>query len=205
MQSRVDEYINSQQSWSNELKRLRNIILTTGLNEDFKWRHPCYTLNGKNILLLFEDRDHCGLNFFKGVLLKDHSGLLYKQTENMQTDRQLRFMSSDQIIRMEEIIRSYITEAIKIELEAKTVTMKKTEDYPVPSELQELLDSNSEFRKSFEKLTPGRQRGYLLHFSAPKQSKTRYSRIERSMDRVLMTVYVDFQNVCQTVMDPTNG
>ncbi|MEP6987995.1 MAG: YdeI/OmpD-associated family protein, partial [Chloroflexota bacterium] len=146
---------------------------------------PCYASEGKNIVLMHGFKDYCALLFFKGVLLKDPAGILISQTENTQSTRQIRFTSLEQIVEMENTIKDYIDEAIAVEKAGLEVNMKRTADFFVPDEFQQKLDENPALKTAFEALTPGRQRGYLLYFSAPKQSKTRDSRIEKSTPRIL--------------------
>ncbi|KAB1069832.1 hypothetical protein F6U93_03205 [Tamlana haliotis] len=178
----VQQYLNSQQKWQKELIALRDIILSCGLQEGFKWKHPCYTHEGKNVVLIHEFDSYCGISFFKGVLLDDSETLLIKQTENMQTARQMRFTDLAEIIELEPVIKQYLKEAI--EKSGQKVAMKKTSDYEVPEELEQVFKENTAFQEAFEALTPGRQRGYLLYFSKAKQSKTKTARIEKNIQRI---------------------
>ena len=160
-------------------------MLDTGLTEDFKWMHPCYTLNGKNVVLIHGFKEYCALLFFKGALLEDTDGVLIQQTENVQSGRQIRFTSSEQVIKLKPVIRKYVREAIEIEKSGKKIELKKTPDYEIPVEFQTRLDEDPELKNAFESLTPGRQRAYLFYFSTAKQPKTRISRIEKHVDRIL--------------------
>jgi uncharacterized protein YdeI (YjbR/CyaY-like superfamily) len=166
-------------NWQKELVSLRLILLQCGLNEEVKWSHPCYTFNGKNLIMLYAFKEYCAITFFNGALLQDNSNLLVQQTENVQSGRQMRFNSSQTIIDNEATIKAYIFEAIEVEKAGIKIEPKKTEDYPVPEELTIEFEKSSEFKKAFRALTPGRQRGYLLHFAQPKQSTTRTNRIEK--------------------------
>ncbi|MGC5774110.1 YdeI/OmpD-associated family protein [Paenibacillus pabuli] len=182
---KVDAYIGKIKTWKEESKKLRQIILDCELTEDFKWMHPCYTLNGKNIVLIHGFKEYCAILFIKGALLKDTHGLLVQQTDNVQAGRKIRFTNLQQILEQEDMLKSYIQEAIEVEQAGLQVEKKKTEDYAVPDELQQQFDANPAFQEAFAALTPGRQRAYLHYFSQPKQSKTKVSRIEKSMQPIL--------------------
>ena len=181
---KVDEFLNGVDQWQEELKRLRELILDCGLVEDFKWKHPCYTYKGKNIILIHGFKNYCALLFNKGVLLQDTTQILIQQTENTLSARQIRFTSVDQIENQKTIIKQYILEAIEVEKLGLKVKVKKVTDFETPNELKQKFKENPEFKKAFKGLTPGRQKGYLLHFSKPKQSKTRISRIDKNKDRI---------------------
>lgn len=185
MNKEVDKYLKGLEKWRVELTKLREIALECGLNEDFKWMHPSYSDNGKNIVLIHEFKDYCAILFQKGALLKDPKNILVQQTKNTQSARQIRFTNPKQIDGLEKTIKEYINEAIEIEKSGRKVEMKKTSDYEVPNELEVKFAENPDFEKAFKKLTAGRQKGYLLHFSKPKQSKTKTSRIEKNMERIL--------------------
>ena len=180
----VDAFLAKAKKWRSEMVALRAIVLDRGLTEELKWRQPCYTVNGANVVIISGFKEYCALNLFKGALLNDPSGVLVRPGENTQSGRQIRFTSVEQIVEMEPILKAYLDEAIAVEQAGLQVEQKQTEDYPVPDELQSMLDELPEFKASFEALTPGRQRGYLLHFAAAKQSKTRTSRIEKHMQRI---------------------
>lgn len=180
----VDTLLSTASSWPAERHRLRAICLDSPLAEEVKWRQPCYTLGGKNVAILGAFKEYAALMFFKGVLLKDEHGLLHQAGEHTQSARQMRFTSVEQIDDLEPTIRAYIAEAIEIERAGRTVRLKTTHDYAVPDELQERLDTDAEFRTAFEALTPGRQRGYILHIAGAKQSVTRSARIEKHWPRI---------------------
>ena len=182
--SKAEAFVRRSAKWQNELARLRAIILDCGLDEALKWGVPCYTLAGNNIVLIHEFKEYCAILFFKGALLSDPYGLLIQQTENVQATRQLRFTTVDEVLEREDIIKEYIHEAIAAEQAGLKVPMKETSEFRVPKEFQEKLDEIPELKTAFEALTPGRQRGYLLYFAAPKQSKTREARIEKCMQQI---------------------
>ncbi|WP_121666564.1 YdeI/OmpD-associated family protein [Mesonia aquimarina] len=181
---KVDQYIEKIKNWKEETILLREICLECGLEEDFKWMHPCYTYQGKNIVLIHGFKDYCALLFHKGVLLNDTHQILIQQTENVQAARQIRFINLKEIIDLKSAIKAYIFEAVEVEKRGLKVKKKKTSAYKIPQELKEALDNNPELKTAFNKLTPGRQRGYLLYFSQAKQSKTRISRIEKSIPNI---------------------
>lgn len=185
MNPKVDFYFSKAHAWQEELAQLRMIVLDCGLVEELKWGVPCYTFQKSNILLLHVFNDYCALLFVKGALLSDADGLLHQQTENTQAARQLRFTSVQEIGEMTPTIKAYIFEAIEVEKVGLKVTFKPTTDYPIPDEFQHKLDEIPALKTAFEALTPGRQRAYILHFSAPKQATTRASRVEKSMPQIL--------------------
>ena len=172
-------------TWQEELKALRVILLDGGLTEELKWRVPCYTFEKNNIVLLSAFNDYCALSFVKGVLLKDANNILIQQTENTQAARQIRFTNVQEIHEMESILKAYLDEAIEVEKSGLKVNYKKMAEFIIPEELQRELDESPDLKTAFEALTPGRQRGYLLYFSAPKQSKTRVSRVEKYRQKIL--------------------
>ncbi len=180
-----DFFFAKQSQWQNCYTKLRELALSTILVEELKWGKPCYTLNSNNVFLIHGFKDYCAILFHKGVLLKDAQQLLIQQTENVQSARQLRFSSLEEIIEKETLISEYITEAITNEQQGKQVALKETKDYPTPQELTTAFKQDSTFKSAFEKLTPGRQRGYLLYFSGAKQSKTRETRIEKYYQHIL--------------------
>ncbi len=186
MNPKVDLFLDKAQQWSSEMSLLRNIALECNLVEGFKWMHPCYTFNNSNVVLIHDFKDYCALLFHKGALLKDPDNILIQQTENVQAARQLRFTNSQQIIDLEPIIKAYIFEAIEVEKAGLKIEYKPIKEYEVPVELQSILDELPELKEAFEALTPGRQRGYLLHFSQPKQSKTRTTRVEKCIPKILV-------------------
>ncbi|MFF2089391.1 YdeI family protein [Paenibacillus sp. NPDC058174] len=183
--SKIDPYFKKLKNWKEEFELLREIVLDCEVTEDFKWMHPCYTYDNKNVVLIHEFKDYCALLFHKGVLLKDPHGILVQQTENVQAARQIRFTSLQAIDEMQLIIKDYIDEAIEIEKAGLKVEMKKNTEYTVPEELDNKFAEIPDLKTAFEALTPGRQRGYLLYFSSAKQSKTRESRIEKYIPHIL--------------------
>lgn len=185
MNPRVDAYLGNVKSWREEFETLRAIILDCQLTEELKWGVPCYTSQGANVVLMHGFKEYCALLFFKGALLKDAEGILLAQTENVQAGRQVRFTNVQEVVELEATLRSYIHEAIEVEKSGLKIPLKKTEDFAIPEEFQKKLDEMSSLRRAFEALTPGRQRAYLLHFSAPKQSKTRESRVEKCVPQIL--------------------
>ena len=172
-------------SWRQELAKLREIIVDCGLREELKWRVPCYTFQKSKIVLLSAFKEYCALTFFKGALLKDAKGILIQQTENVQAARQMRFTDVREIVAMEPILRAYIAEAIAVEKAGLEVNYKKTSEFIIPEEFQNKLAEIPGLKTAFAALTPGRQRAYLLHFSAPKQSKTREARVAKCMQQIL--------------------
>ncbi|MBG9455740.1 hypothetical protein ABE61_17180 [Lysinibacillus sphaericus] len=185
MNPKVDEFLNKAKKWQEEYSVLRNIVLDCELTEEFKWMHPCYTLENKNVVLIHGFKDYCALLFHKGALLKDSHGILIQQTENVQAARQIRFTSAQEIVGMETIIKDYIHQAIEVEKAGLEVPMKEHQEYIIPEELDNKFNELPALKKAFEGLTPGRQRAYILHFSQPKQSKTRVSRIEKYTQHIL--------------------
>ena len=182
---KVDEFLSKAKTWQEEYKILRNIILECELTEEFKWMHPCYTLNDKNVVLIHGFKEYVALLFHKGALIKDPQGILVQQTENVQAARQIRFTNAQQIIDMEAVIKTYIKDAIAIEEAGLEVELKKNEEYSVPEELQTKFAEIPALKSAFEELTPGRQRAYLLHFSQAKQAKTRAARVEKYVQHIL--------------------
>lgn len=185
MNPKVDEYLGKVKKWQDELVRLREIVLDCQLVEELKWKVPCYTINGKNIVLIHAFKEYCALLFMKGSLLNDSKNILFQQTDNVQSGRQIRFTNIQEIIDLEADLKACIFEAIEVEKAGLKIEYKKTEDFEMPEEFQIVLNENQEIKAAFEALTPGRQKGYLLHFSGAKQSATRSSRIENSIDRIL--------------------
>jgi uncharacterized protein YdeI (YjbR/CyaY-like superfamily) len=185
MNPKVDEYLRKAKKWREEFEKLRMIVLDCGLTEELKWGCPCYTFQKSNIVLIHGFKEYCALLFFKGVLLKDANGILIQQTENVQAGRQIRFTNVREIVEMEPILKAYIDEAIEVEKAGLKVNFKKTSEFKVPEEFQNKLDETPALKKAFAALTPGRQRGYIFYFSAPKQSKTRESRVEKCMQQIL--------------------
>jgi uncharacterized protein YdeI (YjbR/CyaY-like superfamily) len=184
MNPKVDFYFRNAQ-WQEEIGKLRTIVLDCGLNEELKWGVPCYTFEKKNIVLIHVFKEYCALLFFKGALLHDPRGILVQQTENVQAARQIRFTNVKEIVKLKSSIKAYIYEAIEVEKAGLKVTYKKATEFNMPEEFQKKLNKNAALKTAFYALTPGRQRAYLLHFSQPKQAKTRESRVEKSMPQIL--------------------
>lgn len=182
---KVDFYFEKAGQWRDEFEKLRTIALDCDLTEELKWGNPCYTLEQSNIVLMHGFKEYCALLFFKGALLQDPEGILVQQTKNVQATRQIRFTNVQDIVEMEPILRAYIRQAIDVEKAGLTVEFKETAEFAMPEEFQSKLDDIPALKTAFEALTPGRQRAYLLHFSSPKQSKTREARIEKAMPQIL--------------------
>jgi uncharacterized protein YdeI (YjbR/CyaY-like superfamily) len=179
MNPKVDFYFDKAEKWRTVIERLRTIALDCPLAEELKWGCPCYTFEGTNIVLIHVFKEYCALLFFKGVLLSDPNNMLIQQTKNVQAARQIRFTDLKEIVKSERAIKAYIYEAIEVERAGLKVKLKKAEEFPMPEEFKLRLDKKPALKKAFYALTPGRQRGYLLHFAAPKQSKTREARIDK--------------------------
>ncbi|MEG0851530.1 MAG: YdeI/OmpD-associated family protein [Flavobacterium sp.] len=182
---KVDFYFDKVEKWQKELEQLREIALDCQLTEELKWGTPCYTLGKSNIVLIHEFKEYCAFLFFKGALLKDTDGILIQQSENVQAARQIRFTNLKEIIDQKTILKTYIYQAIEIEKAGLKVELKETTDFEVSAEFQAKLDEMPNLKEAFQTLTPGRQRAYLLHFSQPKQSKTRESRVEKNIPQIL--------------------
>ena len=185
MNPKVDTFLSKAKQWQKEFEKLRMIILDSGLTEELKWGVPCYTLDSTNIVLIHGFKKYCALLFFKGALLKDVNGILIKQTESVQAARQIRFTDIREIIEMEPILNAYINEAVKVEKAGLKVNFKKTSEFTIPEEFQKKLTEIPVLKTAFDALSPGRQRAYLLYFSAAKQSKTRASRVEKYIPKIL--------------------
>ena len=185
MNPKVDFYFTKAGKWQEEIRRLRTIVLDCGLTEELKWGCPCYTIEKTNIVLIHVFKEYCALLFFKGSLLDDSEGILVQQTKNVQVARQMRFTSVREIVQKKSIIKAYIFEAIEVEKSGLKPKLKKTTEYSIPEEFQKKLDKTPSLKTAFKALSPGRQRGYILYFSAPKQAKTRVSRVEKSMKQIL--------------------
>ncbi|MFF2858241.1 YdeI family protein [Peribacillus sp. NPDC058002] len=182
--TKVYLFLSKYKNWQEEYGTLRNIVLDCDLTEEFKWMHPCYTFEKKNIVLIHGFKEYCALLFHKGALLQDTHGILIQQTENVQGARQIRFTNVQEIVATETILKAYIHEAIEVE-KAGLEVIKNNAEFIVPEELQNKFDEIPALKNAFEALTPGRQRAYILHFSQPKQSKTRESRVEKCMQKIL--------------------
>ena len=184
MNPKVDEFLDKAPKWQLEMKKLRMIVLDCMLTEEFKWKQPCYTFNNSNVLIIGGFKDYCLISFLKGSLLKDDNGLLIKPGEHSQSGRYMKFTNTHEIETIESILKAYIFEAIEVEKTGVKVNFKPVSDYSIPEELTTIFTENSAFKLAFEALTPGRQKAYILHFSALKQSKTRVSRIEKYMNQI---------------------
>jgi uncharacterized protein YdeI (YjbR/CyaY-like superfamily) len=182
---KVDFYFAKGKPWQKELEQLRAIALDCGLDEDLKWGCPCYTFQKKNIVLIHVFKEYCAFLFFKGALLNDPEGILIQQTKNVQVPRQARFTNAREIVKLATVLKAYIYEAIEVEKAGVKVELKKPSEFAMAEEFQKKLDEMPKLKTAFEALTPGRQRAYLLHFSAPKQSKTRESRVEKCIPQIL--------------------
>ena len=185
MNPKVDFYFIKEKKWQSELEKLRTIILDCGLTEELKWGQPCYTFQESNIVLIHGFKEYCAILFIKGALLKDAKGLLIQQTKNVQAARQIRFTNVREIVEMEAILKAYLYEAIELEKSGLNVNFKKTTEFIIPEEFQNKLDEIPALKSAFNALTPGRQRAYLLYFSAPKQSKTREARVDKCAEQIL--------------------
>lgn len=186
MNAQAERFFEKAKKWKEEFDLLREIVCENkSLNEDYKWMHPCYTFQGKNIVLIHGFKEYCALLFHKGALIRDTKNILIQQTENVQGARQIRFTNAEQIIKQKSVIKDYIKQAIEIEKSGKKIELKKVVDYPVPQEFQQVLDEDKTFNQAFYSLTPGRQKGYLFYFNQAKQSKTRQARIEKYFLQIL--------------------
>jgi len=185
MNAKVDFFFNKSSKWQKEYEQLRKIALGCGLTEELKWGCPCYTFEKGNIVLIHGFKEYCGLLFFKGALLQDAKNILIQQSKNVQSARQARFTNLNEITKLKPILKAYILEAIGIEKAGLKVELKKTKEYEIPEEFRKKLIENPDLKKAFKSLTPGRQRGYLLYFSQPKQSKTRELRVEKYTPLIL--------------------
>ena len=185
MNPKVDTYISELSKFKTEIEQLRAIVLDCGLVEELKWGVPCYMYQKTNIIMLGTFKEFCIISFLKGVLLHDAEGILTQQGENVQSGRVIKFTDAKEIVKLKATIKAYIFEAIEIERAGLKVEMKKTEEFDVPEELTSILKKDAKFKKAWEGLTPGRQRGYLLHFSGSKNSQTRQSRIEANTSRIM--------------------
>jgi uncharacterized protein YdeI (YjbR/CyaY-like superfamily) len=182
---KVDLYFSEATRWQKEIEKLRTIILECGLTEEFKWGKPCYTFQEKNVVVIQGFKEYCALLFFKGVLLKNADGVLIKTGENTRVGRQIRFTDAREITKMKTILKATIYEAIEVEKAGLKVKVEKNTDHKIPEEFKDKLTEIPALKKAFYALTPGRQRGYIFYFSAPKQSKTRVSRVEKYMKQII--------------------
>jgi uncharacterized protein YdeI (YjbR/CyaY-like superfamily) len=185
MNPKADWFFSKDTPWKKEYEKLRTIILDCGLVEELKWGCPCYTFQNSNIILIHGFKEYCAVLFFKGALLNDPNGILIQQTKNVQSARQVRFTNVREIVKMERTLKSYIYEAIEVEKAGLKVKLKKTSEYKIPEEFQKKLNSKPALKTAFNALTPGRQRAYIFYFSQPKLSKTRESRVVKSIPQIL--------------------
>ena len=185
MNPAVDFYFNKATKWQQELEHLRTFVLDCGLTEELKWGVPCYTFEKSNLLLLHVFKEYCAVLFFNGALLKDANGILVQQTENTQAARQIRFIHVREIVELEPVVKAYIYEAIEVEKAGLKVNFKTNAEFNIPEEFQHELAEMPALKTAFHALTPGRQRAYILHFAATKQTKTRVSRVEKCRQQIL--------------------
>ena len=185
MNPSVDFYFIKAKKWQQEQVLLRSIILECAVKEELKWGCPCYTYQSTNVVLIHAFKEYCALLFMKGALLKDSKGILVQQTANVQSARQMRFTNSQEIAKLRTTIKAFIKEAIEVEKKGLKVPLKETADYTLPEEFQQYIDKMPKLKTAFNSLTPGRQRGYLLYFSAPKQTTTKFARIEKLIPDIL--------------------
>lgn len=182
---KVDFFFNKKSKWQEAYEALRAIVLSCGLSEELKWGCPCYTLENSNVVLIHGFKEYAALLFMKGALLKDDKGILVQQTENVQAARQIRFTSATEIVKLKATIKAYIKQAMDVEKAGLKVALKKPEEFKMAEEFRIALRDMPELKTAFHKLTPGRQRAYLLHFSSAKQAKTREARIEKCVPQIL--------------------
>lgn len=175
----------STQFWQEDLTVLRSLCLNAGLKEELKWNHPCYTVNGKNVVLLGAFREYCLMTFFKGSIMSDPLQILEFQGENSRIAKSARIREVGQATVLKATLSAYLEEAIELERSGKQVEKTDVRDYPIPEELASAFKELPELREAFHRLTPGRQRYYLIQFSQPKQSKTREARIQKSIDNIM--------------------
>lgn len=180
----VDVFLSKTDTWQEEFKQLRTIVLDCGLTEEFKWRKPCYTYDGSNVVIIQGFKEYCALMFFKGALLKDPDGIL-ETPGRTQAGRQIRFTSAREIAELEPVVKAYVHEAVEVEKAGLKVDLKKTSEYVIPEEFQNRLDQMPALKTAFDTLTPGRQRAYIVYFSAAKRPQTRQTRVERCVQRIL--------------------
>jgi len=182
---KVDFFFAKGKKWQEEFEKLRMLVLDCGLTEELKWGCPCYTFEKRNIVLIHGFKEYCALLFFKGALLDDPKGFLIQQTKNVQAARQIRFTNAREIVKLKAVLKAYVNQAIDVERAGLKVNFKRTTEFTMPEEFKNRLDDFPALKTAFKALTPGRQRGYLLYFSAPKQSKTREFRVEKYVPQIL--------------------
>lgn len=185
MNSKADFFFNKKSKWQEAYKALRSLLLQSELEETVKWGCPCYTSNGANVVLIHGFRDYCALLFMKGAIMKDPHNLLIQQTPTVQSARQVRFTSIDQVEEKQTVLKAYLEEAIAVEKKGLKVAKKAIGDYKVPQAFSTKLKEMPGVKAAFERLTPGRQRAYLLYFAAPKLAKTQEARVEKYLSKIL--------------------
>ena len=185
MNTNVNWFFDKKTKWQEAYQELRELALSTELTEELKWGCPCYTIDKNNVFLIHGFKEYCALLFMKGAIMKDPKNILVQQTENVQSARQIRFVSLEEIIKQKSVIKSYIKNAIEVEKSGVKVEMKKATEFKMPDEFQSALNEMKELKTAFENLTPGRQRGYLLFFGSAKQSKTRNERVDKYIPKIL--------------------
>lgn len=186
MNEQAELFFGKAKKWKEEFLLLREIVSENkSLEEDYKWMHPCYTFEGKNVVLIHGFKEYCALLFHKGALMKDPENILIQQTDNVQSARQIRFTHIQEILDLRSVIKKYIDEAAEIEKSGKKVELKTVSDYPIPAEFQNALEEDKNLNEAFYSLTPGRQKAYLFYFNQAKQAKTRESRIEKYYQQIL--------------------
>jgi len=181
----IDQFMERQTVWQEEMKTLRHIILSDELEETMKWGQPCYMSKQRNIVLIHGFKEYCAILFMKGSLLKDKNRVLVQQTKEVQAARQMRFTSVEEILNLESVIQAYIKEAIEVEDKGLKVPKASVKELVYPEEFTNILEGNKDLKKAFEALTPGRKRAYNLYFSGAKQAQTRTSRIEKYIPTIL--------------------
>jgi uncharacterized protein YdeI (YjbR/CyaY-like superfamily) len=191
LNAKVDAFLRAEKKWRAEFTKLREIILSCDLTEDLKWGQPCYSLDGRNVILMHGFKEYCAVLFHKGALLKDPKGILIQQTKNVQAARQIRFTNLQDVTRVEKTLKAYIREAIAAEKAGLKVPFKRTKDFEMAEEFERKLDESRELKAAFEALTPGRQRAYLLYLSQAKQAKTREARVDKCIPRILEGLGLD--------------
>jgi uncharacterized protein YdeI (YjbR/CyaY-like superfamily) len=181
---KVDSVLRHETKWQKEFQTLRTIILEFPFTEELKWGQACYTLDRKNVVLIHGFKEYCALMFFKGALLKDPMRILATPGAH-QAARQIRFTSVQDIMKLKSAVKSYLQESVEVEHAGLKVKMKKTADFKIPDEFHQKLETMPELKRAFNALTPGRQRGYIFHFSQPKLAKTRQARVEKNIPLIL--------------------
>ena len=181
----VSKVHGKEKRWSAEFAALRQLCLASGLNEKLKWGQACYDLDDGNVVLIHGFKDYCALLFMKGALLEDPKGILIQQTKNVQAARQIRFACLADINKQKAAVRAYLREAIAVEKSGVKVQRKSAAQFDVPEEFLKRLNDDPNLAEAFHGLTPGRQKGYLLHFAGAKLSATRAARVEKHVPRIL--------------------